>query len=54
MKCRACVKLAEDKGCSLSQLTAADLKTVDERFGDDVTKVFDFQMSAEVRLSATR
>jgi len=45
----ACVKLAEDKGCSLSQLTAADLKTVDERFGDDVTKVFDFQMSAESR-----
>ena len=45
----ACVKLAEDKGCALGDLTVQDLQGVDARFGDDVTAVFDFAMSAEMR-----
>ena len=45
----ACVKAAEDKGCSLAELTLADLQAIDARFGEDVTAVFDFDRSAEMR-----
>ena len=45
----ACVKAAEDKGCSLSELTVADLQAIDARFGEDVVEVFDFDRSAEMR-----
>jgi len=35
----AAVKMAEDRGCSLSDLTVADLKTINPLFGDDVVQV---------------
>lgn len=35
----AAVKLAEDRGCSLSDLTVADLQGIHPLFGDDVTQV---------------
>ncbi len=45
----AAVKMAEDRGCQLSDLTPADLKTINDLFDDDVTDVWDFQRSAEMR-----
>lgn len=45
----AAVKLAEDKGCGLSDLTVAELKGIHELFDDDVVQVWDFQRSAEMR-----
>ncbi|KAK9868975.1 hypothetical protein WJX84_011932 [Apatococcus fuscideae] len=45
----AAVKMAEDRGCQLSDLTPADLKTINDLFEDDVTDVWDFQRSAEMR-----
>jgi argininosuccinate lyase len=35
----AAVKMAEDRGCSLSDLTVAVLKTINPLFGDDVVQV---------------
>jgi len=35
----AAVKLAEDKGCELSELTVADLAGINPLFTDDVTEV---------------
>ncbi len=35
----AAVKLAEDKGCELSELTVADLAGIHPLFTDDVTEV---------------
>ena len=35
----AAVKMAEDRGCSLSDLTVADLKTINPLFGDGVVQV---------------
>jgi argininosuccinate lyase len=34
----AAVKMAEDKGCQLSDLTVADLATINPLFTDDVTQ----------------
>lgn len=45
----AAVKMAEDRGCELSDLTVADLATIHPLFGEDVTEVWDFQRSAEMR-----
>ena len=38
----AAVKLAEDKGCQLSDLTTQDLQTINKLFDDDVQEVWDF------------
>lgn len=38
----AAVKLAEDKGCQLSDLTTQDLQTINKLFEDDVQEVWDF------------
>jgi argininosuccinate lyase len=35
----AAVKMAEDRGCSLSDLSPADLRTIHPLFDDDVSKV---------------
>ena len=35
----AAVKMAEDKGCQLSDLTVADLATINPLFTDDVVEV---------------
>jgi argininosuccinate lyase len=35
----AAVKMAEDHGCKLSDLTVEDLKTIHPLFGEDVTQV---------------
>lgn len=35
----AAVKLAEDRGCALSDLTVADLQGIHPLFADDVVKV---------------
>ena len=45
----AAVKMAEDRACSLSDLTVADLKTIHPLFADDVVLVWDFNRSAEMR-----
>ena len=43
------VKMAEDRNCSLSDLTVDDLKTINPLFEQDVVDVWDFQRSAEMR-----
>lgn len=43
------VKMAEDRGCALSDLTVDDLKTINPLFEPDVVDVWDFQRSAEMR-----
>ena len=45
----AAVKMAEDKECELSDLTADDLRTIHPFFEDDVVEVWDFDASAEKR-----
>jgi argininosuccinate lyase len=45
----AAVKMAEDRGCELSDLTPDDLRTIHPLFADDVGEVWDFQRSAEMR-----
>ena len=45
----AAVKLAESKNLPLDQLTVADLKTLHERFEDDVEKLWSYENSAESR-----
>ncbi len=45
----AAVKMAEDKGCELSDLTVTDLKTIHPLFEEDVAAVWDFNRSAEMR-----
>jgi argininosuccinate lyase len=45
----AAVKMAEDRGCALSDLTPDDLRTIHPLFADDVAAVWDFQRSAEMR-----
>lgn len=43
------MKMAEDRGCALSDLTPADLRTIHPLFADDVADVWDFTASAERR-----
>lgn len=45
----AAVKMAEDRGCQLSDLTPADLRTIHPLFADDVAEVWDFARSADTR-----
>ncbi|KDD74753.1 fumarate lyase [Helicosporidium sp. ATCC 50920] len=46
----AAVKLAEDRRCALSDLSAQDLRAhVDARFEDDVAELWDFERSADSR-----
>lgn len=45
----AAVKLAETRGCALSDLTVADLQGIHPLFSEDVTLVWDFNRSAEMR-----
>ncbi|PAA50690.1 hypothetical protein BOX15_Mlig033546g1 [Macrostomum lignano] len=42
-----CVALAEAKACQLHQLTFEDFRTVSEKFGEDVTQLWDFETSVE-------
>jgi len=42
----AAVKLAEDKGCQLSDLTTQDLQGINKLFEDDVQEVWDFDRYA--------
>lgn len=45
-----CVRAAEEKKLSgIDQLSVKEFKEIDERFGDDVTDVFDFEVSVERR-----
>jgi argininosuccinate lyase len=43
------VSLAEKRGCSLSDLSAEDLKTIDPGFEDDVSEIWSFEKSASMR-----
>ena len=45
----AAVRLAEDKGCALGDLTPADLRTLHPLFEDDVVALWDFGASADSR-----
>ena len=45
----AAVKLAEDRGCALSDLTVDDLKPLCEAFEEDVVGVWSYEKSAESR-----
>lgn len=45
----AAVKMAEDRGCTMFDLTVADLQSIHPLFGDDVVKVWDYNESAEKR-----
>lgn len=45
----AAVKLAETKGVPLSALTADDLRTLHDKFGDDVAEVWSYERSVETR-----
>lgn len=44
----AAVKLAEDKGCELSELTVADLAGINPLFSDDVTEVRAWSLASPV------
>jgi argininosuccinate lyase len=46
------VRVAEDKGVPLTDLTLADLKPLHEVFEDDVTAVWSFESSVEARSAA--
>ncbi|KAJ3111334.1 argininosuccinate lyase [Phlyctochytrium bullatum] len=43
------VRLAEDKGCTLRDLSVADLKTLHPSFDDDVLQVWRYEFSVENR-----
>jgi argininosuccinate lyase len=43
------VQMAEERGVPLTSLTAEDLRTLHEKFDDDVTDVWDFEASVESR-----
>jgi argininosuccinate lyase len=43
------VALAEDENKGMNELTVAQFKTVDKRFGDDVLSVFDYERSVELK-----
>lgn len=45
----AAVKMAEDRGCQLSDLTPDDLRTIHPQFEDDVSEVWSFDNSADKR-----
>ena len=43
--------LAESRGCALNELTLEDFKGLNDKFGEDVHGVFDFEASVERRQS---
>jgi argininosuccinate lyase len=43
------VALAEDENKGMNELTVAQFKKVDKRFGDDVLGVFDYERSVELK-----
>eukprot|EP00195_Chlamydomonas_chlamydogama_P005529 CAMPEP_0202894386 /NCGR_PEP_ID=MMETSP1392-20130828/3805_1 /ASSEMBLY_ACC=CAM_ASM_000868 /TAXON_ID=225041 /ORGANISM="Chlamydomonas chlamydogama, Strain SAG 11-48b" /LENGTH=478 /DNA_ID=CAMNT_0049579073 /DNA_START=213 /DNA_END=1649 /DNA_ORIENTATION=- len=43
------VKMAETRGCALSDLSVKDLQSIHPLFADDVVQVWDFNRSAEMR-----
>lgn len=43
------VALAENQGIPMDKLTLAQLQSVDNRFGDDVLEVFDYERSVEMK-----
>jgi argininosuccinate lyase len=45
------VRMAEERGCSMSELSVKDLKTLHELFEDDVLQVWDYERSIEQRSS---
>ncbi|KAJ1979668.1 argininosuccinate lyase [Dimargaris xerosporica] len=47
----AAVRMAEDRGVSMAQLSVADLQTLHPAFSDDVTKVWDYERSIDHRAS---
>ncbi|KAJ2098937.1 argininosuccinate lyase [Coemansia sp. S100] len=47
----AAVKMAEDRGCQISDLSVSDLKTLHEAFEDDVLLVWNFEKSVDNRSS---
>mmetsp|Transcript_15028 Transcript_15028/g.15144 ORF Transcript_15028/g.15144 Transcript_15028/m.15144 type:complete len:462 (+) Transcript_15028:61-1446(+) len=48
----AAVKMAEERGIPLNQLTVTDLKTLHELFAEDVERIWSYENSAESRDSA--
>eukprot|EP00521_Asterionellopsis_glacialis_P013179 CAMPEP_0195298654 /NCGR_PEP_ID=MMETSP0707-20130614/23971_1 /TAXON_ID=33640 /ORGANISM="Asterionellopsis glacialis, Strain CCMP134" /LENGTH=468 /DNA_ID=CAMNT_0040360843 /DNA_START=18 /DNA_END=1424 /DNA_ORIENTATION=+ len=47
----ACVRLAEEKKVSIDTLTLEELQKIDSRFGEDVLKVWDYEVSVERKSS---
>ncbi|KAJ2391807.1 argininosuccinate lyase, partial [Coemansia sp. RSA 2603] len=47
----AAVKMAEDRGCQISDLSVADLQTLHPAFTDDVSAVWNFERSVDNRSS---
>jgi argininosuccinate lyase len=47
----ACVRLAEEQEISLDSLTLEQLQKIDARFGEDIMKVWDYEMSVERKSS---
>jgi argininosuccinate lyase len=47
----AAVKMAEDKACTMKDLTLSDFKSLHPAFESDVTGVWDFEKSIENRAS---
>eukprot|EP01116_Phalansterium_solitarium_P021703 TRINITY_DN6867_c0_g1_i1.p1 TRINITY_DN6867_c0_g1~~TRINITY_DN6867_c0_g1_i1.p1 ORF type:complete len:468 (-),score=176.03 TRINITY_DN6867_c0_g1_i1:219-1622(-) len=46
------VKMAEAKGCQLSEISLAEYKTLHPSFDDDMMLIWDFERSVEMRISA--
>ncbi|BGP54405.1 hypothetical protein JCM8202_000839 [Rhodotorula sphaerocarpa] len=45
----SCIRLSEERNCTLSELSLEDFKSVSPYFGDDVHEVFNFETSVERR-----
>lgn len=45
------VALAENEGLAMDQLTLEQFKSVDERFGDDVLEVFNYERAVELKMA---
>jgi len=45
----AAVKMAEDTGCGLNQLTVEQLQSIHPLFAEDVVQVWDYSRSADAR-----
>lgn len=45
----SCIRLSEERNCTLSELSLEDFKSVSPHFGDDVHEVFNFETSVERR-----